>query len=155
MEIIMKVKTDKLLLIAAIVWFIAGFNVIKLGVAAYNNQPFDMYLMILALGTLAIFVVFHVKIFSGMVAKHSDRIGSYTEEKTAAYKFFDKKSFMIMAIMIGGGIALRAFELVPNWFIAFFYTGLGLALALAGISFGVRYFKGEKMDCPVNSKISS
>ena len=33
--------------------------------------------------------------------------------------------------MMGGGIALRASGVVPEWFIAFFYTGLGAALAVA------------------------
>lgn len=149
----MKVKTDKLLLIAAIVWLIAGFNVVKLGVQAYNNQPVNWTFWILGLGTIVIFVMFHVNVFSSLVAKHSDRIASYTDEKTEAWKFFDKKSFIIMTIMMTGGIALRAFSLVPNWFIAFFYTGLGVALGLAGISFAVRYFKGEKMQCPVNKRI--
>ena len=36
----------------------------------------------------------------------------------------------MMAIMMGGGIALRASGVVPEWFIAFFYTGLGAALAV-------------------------
>ena len=45
-------------------------------------------------------------------------------------KFFDVRGYLIMAVMMGGGIALRSFHLVPGWFIAFFYTGLGIALAL-------------------------
>lgn len=35
----------------------------------------------------------------------------------------------------GGGIGLRAAGIFPNTFIAFFYTGLGCALASAGILF--------------------
>ena len=146
-----KVKTDKLMLIASIVWLIAGVNVINLGIKAYNNQPLNATFWLLSLGTVVIFVIFHMNVFSSMVAKHSTRIGGYQDEKTFAWKFFDKKSFIIMAAMMTMGIGLRAFNLVPNWFVAFFYTGLGLALALAGISFGYRYIKGEKASCPVNS----
>ena len=38
-------------------------------------------------------------------------------------------------VMMGGGIGLRAAGVFPNQFVAFFYTGLGCALALAGILF--------------------
>ena len=54
-----------------------------------------------------------------------------------------------MAVMMGGGIGLRMAGLVPDWFVAFFYTGLGLALAVAGVSFVLRYFRSEKPACPV------
>lgn len=45
------------------------------------------------------------------------------------------KAYLIMACMMGGGIGLRAAGIFPNTFIAFFYTGLGCALASAGILF--------------------
>lgn len=45
-----------------------------------------------------------------------------------------------MAFMMGGGIWLRASGLVPNVFIAVFYTGLGCALALAGVLFMMMFF---------------
>ena len=56
----------------------------------------------------------------------------------------------MMAIMMSGGISLRAFGLVPMWFIAFFYTGLGIALALSGVSFLVRFARrsGTPATCP-------
>ena len=41
-----------------------------------------------------------------------------------------------MAVMMGGGIWLCASGLAPEVFIAVFYTGLGSALALAGVLFG-------------------
>lgn len=38
-----------------------------------------------------------------------------------------------MTIMMGGGIGLRVAGVFPDEFVAFFYTGLGCALILAGI----------------------
>ena len=46
-----------------------------------------------------------------------------------------------MAVMMTGGIVLRRSSLVPEGFIAFFYTGLGASLLLAGILFGRNYGK--------------
>lgn len=49
-----------------------------------------------------------------------------------------------MAVMMGGGIWLRSSGLVPEVFIAVFYTGLGCALALAGILFWIKFFTFAK-----------
>jgi hypothetical protein len=40
-----------------------------------------------------------------------------------------------MAVMMGGGMALRLSHLMPDWMIAFFYSGLGVALFLCGVRF--------------------
>ena len=61
-----------------------------------------------------------------MVGKHANRIAGYVEDKIAFWRFFDASGYIMMAVMMTGGISLRAFGLVPNWFIAFFYTGLAL-----------------------------
>ena len=45
------------------------------------------------------------------------------------------KDYLIMAFMMGGGIGLRNAHVFPDIFISFFYTGLGLALFLAGVIF--------------------
>ena len=44
-----------------------------------------------------------------------------------------------MAVMMTGGIGLRASGLAPDRFIAVFYTGLGASLLLAGLLFGRNY----------------
>ena len=88
----------------------------------------------------AVFVVFHM-MFSKLVGKHTVRIRSYGSTRTHVLKFFDLKGYILMTIMMGGGIALRNLNIVPGWFVAFFYTGLGLALSLAGIGFLVHYIK--------------
>ncbi len=41
---------------------------------------------------------------------------------------------------LSGGILLRRIPAVPTQFIAVFYSGLGAALLLAGILFGVKFF---------------
>ena len=46
-----------------------------------------------------------------------------------------------MAVMMTGGIALRASGAAPEPFIAVFYTGLGASLLLAGLLFGCQYGK--------------
>ena len=65
----------------------------------------------------------------------ASRISAYEEEPHLFLKFFDVKSFIIMAVMMTGGIWLQSSGVAPDRFIAFFYTGLGASLLLAGLLF--------------------
>lgn len=78
-----------------------------------------------------------------MSRKHAKRIKGYEEEFRPVWHFFDLKAYLIMAVMMGGGIWLRSSGLVPNEFVAVFYTGLGCALSLAGVFFGIMFFRYE------------
>ncbi len=133
----MKVKRDTLLLIACLVWSAAGFNILRIGILAYP----DYLSMLNYLLSLVVFSVFQIFIFGKLVKKHSARIGAYEEERHFFLKFFDIKSFAIMAFMMTGGIALRSSGIAPDRFIAVFYTGLGASLLLAGLLFGCNYGK--------------
>ncbi len=145
-----QVHAKYLLLIAAAVWFIAGVNIVRLGAIAIGEGTTPLWLLVV--GIPVVFVAFHT-MFSKLVGKHADRIRGYGENHMHVLRFFDVKGYIIMAIMMGGGISLRAFGIVPGWFVAFFYTGLGCALALAGIGFLIHYLKrGGEITCPVTKK---
>lgn len=147
----MKVKKHHLLFFACIVWMIAGFNVLKIGIESYNE-----YRTILNYGlTILVFLIFWFMVFYKLTVKHTTRIQGYEEEKQFFYKFFDLKSFFIMAFMISFGIIIRTFHLLPERFIAVFYTGLGAALFLAGVLFGFNYLtvlKRKDKEKPISMK---
>lgn len=132
----MKIKKQYLLLLACLVWIAAGGNIVRIGFEAYPG-----YLTVLNMFLSAVvFAVFQFFVFGRLVKKHTRRIISY-EERQWFIKFFDVKSFMIMAVMMTGGIWLRTSGVAPERFIAVFYTGLGMSLLLAGILFGVHFLK--------------
>lgn len=133
----MKVKRNKLLLIAGIVWTFAGINILKIGLDVYKNN-FNIVNIILS---TIIFILFQKFVFYKLVTKHTDRIKKMKDEREFFLKFFDIKSYLIMFMMITFGIVLRAGSIVSELFIAVFYTGLGSALLLAGIMFGHNYLK--------------
>lgn len=132
----MKIKKEFLLFIASVVWMIAGFNVLRLGVIAYEGH-LELLNIVLS---LLVYGFFQFMIFGKMVKKHSKRIVAY-DEKQYFWKFFDKKSFLIMAFMITFGVILRNSGWVSERFIAIFYTGLGFALFMAGVLFLINFFK--------------
>lgn len=125
-----------LLLLAGLVWGTAGFNILRLGLLAYVGLVKPLYLLLSA----AVFVIFQKMVFGKLVRKHTARILAYDAPKVWFWHFFDRKSFLIMAFMMTVGISLRKFSLVPIDFIAFFYTGLGASLLLAGILFLRQFF---------------
>ena len=108
------VKNRTLLLIACFVWLIAGINIVRIGLLAY---------------------VGHITVLNIILSI----IAGYEIEIQYFWYFFDLKSFIIMAVMMTLGITIRVMNLIPESFIAYFYTGLGTALTLAGIKFGIRY----------------
>lgn len=137
------VKKRTLLAIAGCVWLVAGFNVARLGVLAYIElggvKPTQ------ALLSLLVFAAFGAMFFK-MSMKHTKRIKGYREEFRPVWNFFDLKGYIIMAVMMSGGIGLRSAGLVPVPFVAVFYTGLGSALGLAGLLFWLMFALYKKHD---------
>lgn len=132
-----EVSKRTLLIIAGIVWMIAGFNVARLGILSYGVIEILWYIIILS---AAVFAAFGAMFFK-MTRKHVKRIKGYEDEHKPFWNFFDLKAYIIMAVMMGGGIGLRACGVFPDVFIAFFYTGLGCALFLAGVLFVVEFIR--------------
>lgn len=131
------VKKRYLLLIASLVWLFAGLKVLSLGLEAYKTNFTALNVLL----SLTVFIVFWLMVFNRLVNKHTVRIKAYTEEKRYFWNFFDLKSFIIMAIMMTGGILIRKYSLLGVNFIAFFYTGIGAALSLAGLKFMYNFIK--------------
>ena len=129
------VHKNTLILIAGIVWAIAGFNIVRIGLIAYQGN-FTWWRGLLS---IAVYAAFQIFVFGKMVKKHTDRIQQYEEERQNFFRFFDTKSYLIMAFMMTLGIGLRVSGVVPNTFIAFFYTGLGASLLTAGVLFILSY----------------
>lgn len=127
-----------LLAVAGCVWLLAGVNVARLGFLAYGTLlPISAVQVLLS---MLVFTAFGW-MFRQMSIKHTRRIQGYQERYRPVWYFFDVKGYCIMAVMMGGGIWLRGSGLLPETFIAVFYTGLGCALALAGILFWIAYFR--------------
>ena len=139
-----RIKKQPLIAVAGIVWLLAGLNVAILGVrAAIDLRGLAAFVLpALAGGAVAFFCAFH-SMFSKLVQKNAQRIADLEGERHHVVRFFDRKSYMMMAIMMSFGIGMRAAGFFPDWFIAFFYTGLGLALALAGANYIMRGVLGR------------
>ena len=124
---------NHLMLIAGLVWCAAGAMVCVIGLPLeLGLAPSNLILLPLA---GAIFLVFYVLVFARLVRKHTGRIRARPEERLPFWLFFNASSWAVMVLMMGGGMALRLAHVMPDWTIAFFYSGLGIALFLCGVRF--------------------
>ena len=127
------VQKNQLMLIAGLVWCAAGAMVCIIGLPIeFGLAPSHLVLVPLA---VAIFLAFYFFVFSRLVRKHTGRIRARTEDRLPFWHFFNASAWAVMAVMMGGGMALRLSHLMPDWMIAFFYSGLGVALFLCGVRF--------------------
>jgi hypothetical protein len=130
---VLRVPKNSLMLIAGLVWCAAGAAVCLIGLPLeLRLAPTQVVLLPLA---AAIFLAFYLFVFSRLVRKHTGRIRARTEDRLPFWQFFNASSWGVMAVMMGGGTALRLSHVVPDWVIAFFYSGLGAALFVCGVSF--------------------
>ena len=120
------VKKRTLLLIAGIVWFIAGFNIVRLGLLSYFLIQSHWYTYV---SSVIIFLLFGM-MFLKMSTKHTKRIVSY-EDYRPFWHFFDLKAYIIMAFMMSMGIGFRMLGIFSNIFVAYFYSVLVRELLLA------------------------
>lgn len=131
-----------LILAAGIVWFAAGFNILRIGIMA-TGRPWTV-LGVLAAG--AVFAVFFGLIFRRLISKHTRRISDYQEKRVNILCFFDMKSYAIMIFMMTFGILLRRANVWPNHCIRMFYTGIGSSLLAAGIGFIFKFISFNKQE---------
>ncbi len=130
---VVTIPKNHLMLIAGLVWCLAGAMVSLVGLPLeFGLAPSHLILLPLA---VVIFLAFYFFVFSRLVRKHTGRIRARPEERLPFWNFFNASSWAVMAVMMGGGMALRFSHLMPDWMIAFLYSGLGVALFLCGVRF--------------------
>ncbi|MBQ8186164.1 MAG: hypothetical protein IJX93_10730 [Clostridia bacterium] len=125
-----------LLIIAGAVWMLAGINILRIGILAWISvipEAGSVRLILLG-GACALILAGFFFMFRKIVRKNTARIRSYGE-RTLFLKFMDLKGWLMMAFMMTLGIVLRSSGLLPDDFFAFFYTGLGTSLSIAGVMF--------------------
>jgi hypothetical protein len=127
-----KVNNRQLLLLAGMVWIVAGANILRIGILTWLTD--SQYWLFKAGEATIVFLIFFNLIFRRLYIKHSDRI-SKKANNNHLLSFFDLKGWIIMLFMITLGVTVRKFQLLPNSFISVFYTGLSTALIITGILF--------------------
>ncbi len=125
----MSVSRQSLFVLALLLWLFGAYKVIGIGLEAWGNAA--SYLKYSWLGIALVF--FMAFVFPKVVKANSQFILALNGRRFLWYKCMKPSSWIVMIFMISLGIVLRQFELVPETFIAGFYIGLGLSLALVAL----------------------
>lgn len=132
-----------LMIMAAIVWMMAGSMIMKLGCEVIFHRPNNR--IISGVVAVVVFAIFFQLIFKKMALKHQKRILAYTKEKICTFAFFDKKGYIIMAFMMTLGIVIRSTSFINPIYWAPFYIGLGTALFSGGACFMIGWWRWNKL----------
>lgn len=122
-----------LLLVAGLVWTIAGSMLLGRGLA-WVIPSHDHLLLRLGIALVAGMSFFFL-LFAQISRKHVDRILGLEAERPGLFSFFDRKAYIMMGSMIAGGILLRASGLVPPAILYTFYVTMGTPLLLSALRF--------------------
>ncbi len=135
-----RIRKKYLPLLAGVVWSIAGTALLSIGLPALLSNIMQMPVISVA-GVAVVFFLFFLLIFRRLFRKHTARIDAFQVEKVCAFAFFDVKGYIIMACMITFGILLRMSGILPQIVLGVLYTGIGLSMLGAAISFLVTFFQ--------------
>lgn len=125
-------KRRHLYAVAGIIWGIPGITITLKGIKAYMMQPSGNIWWLL-LVTISVMTAFFM-MFRSIVDRYSRRIASLPES-VRIWQTFPLKGWILLAFMMGLGIALKHIPGVPTAFTASFYSGLGPMLILSSLRF--------------------
>jgi hypothetical protein len=135
------VPRNQLLLIAGSLWSLAAAMVLRVGLPLMVE--FAPGLPVLIPLAIAVFLAFYVLVFSRLLRKHTLRIHSSAAGRLPVWQVFNATSWVIMGVMVTAGMILRVSHALPDWVVAFFYSGLGTALLVCGLRFIWVYVRGD------------
>jgi hypothetical protein len=119
--------------VASFVWALAGFILIVRGLHTAHPHH-DSWIwqlpLVVVLGGL-----FYFSIFVRISAKHINRILSIDKTSICVFAFFNRKSYLMMFIMITAGILLRRSHLLGNESLGLFLVIMAIPLLLSSIRF--------------------
>lgn len=127
-----------LLLVAAIVWTIAGGILLFRGLGVNHDQEahWSVKIAFCVIGGL----LFYRALFDRISSKHVRRIQSMNAERPVIFAFFNLKSYLMMFSMITLGITLRLSGLVAPVHLALVYITMGIPLLMSSFRFYYTFF---------------
>ena len=129
------VPRNWLLVLAGLMWSAVGILLCSYAVT-WVTHPATVIALALGLLGLGISVAINRWGFSKLADKNIDRILAY-DERACAFAFQAWKGYLIIVIMMTGGILLRH-SFIPRPYLAVVYAAIGAALLQASINYYAR-----------------
>jgi hypothetical protein len=143
-----RVPKKWLLIIAGVMW--SGVSILLLSYAiTWLTHPFSLINLVFGLLGLGISVAANAYQFSKLARKNINRI-LQLNDKACVFSFQAWKGYLIIAVMVTGGILLRG-SVIPKPYLAIVYAAIGGALLQASINYYVRFFQVLCINQPSNT----
>ncbi|MCX6304622.1 MAG: hypothetical protein NT040_06625 [Bacteroidetes bacterium] len=127
------VSKHNLLFIAGMAWTTAG------GILAGRGMNYLVqnghYVGWRLAGGLVFGMIFYVLLFAKISRKHIKRIHGLNIPYPCAFSFFNLRGYIMMAVMISGGIMLRNFNVINKEWLYNFYVTMGVPLLVSASRF--------------------
>lgn len=135
---IIRVLTPKasrrvLLFTAALMWTFAGSMLLYRGFSMSSPAATRLFFCLIAGG------LFYFLLFSKISMKHVTRILNLKSDYPCIFSFFSIKSYLMMIVMITGGIMLRRSAIIAQENLSLGYIIMGIPLLLSASRF---YYSG-------------
>ena len=127
------VSKHNLLFIAGLAWTTAGGILAGRGLGYLI--PHGDYLGWRLAGGMVFGGLFYLLLFSRISKKHIIRIRGLNIPYPCAFSFFNLRSYILMAVMITGGIMLRRFDVINKAWLYNFYVTMGVPLLISASRF--------------------
>lgn len=132
-----------LLLAAALAWTTAGIMLGLRGTSfllAHGDHLALRFTVAIVLG-----LVFFQVVFAKVSLKHLRRIHAIDLVRPCLFSFFDFRGYLMMALMISGGIGLRLSGLVDMKLLANFYVLMGTPLLVSALRFYYAFWRYPRL----------
>jgi hypothetical protein len=130
-------------LVAGCVWTIAGgilFTRSLIHLIGVNHH------LGLEIGIGIVFgMLFYILLFARISKKHIARITLIKIDNPCFFSFFNFRSYLLMTIMISGGITLRLSGLINQEIIYTFFLTMGIPLLVSAYRFFYSFIKNKSM----------
>ncbi len=121
-----------LLLVAAMVWMVAGGFLLYRGIRMLPDITWLWFKVVIAV--IAGLIFFHL-LFLRVSLHHITRIKSLEILRPCVFSFFDWKSYLLMAIMITSGVLVRKSGWIDQQWISLFFITMAIPLLLSAVRF--------------------
>lgn len=138
------VSRRTLLLIAGCAWSIAGGILITR--AMIQLFTINHFLIMDIVTGIIIGIGFYLLFFAKISKKHITRITLIKVDNPCFFSFFNFRSYIMMAIMITGGITFRKFDIINHEILYTFFLMMGLPLLISAYRFFFSYVKNKGME---------
>lgn len=131
--------------IAALLWMLAGFMLIKRGYFEQQNFPGDFlpkFLFSVLSG-----LIFYVLVFMRLAQKYISRIAALPDVRTPVFNVFTLRSYFVTAVMISLGVTLRKSGIFSPEYLSLFYVIMGTPLVISASRFlrsGITFSKAKQ-----------